>query len=1084
MGFPTQNALISTIVRADRDISVLVGSPLSMPDMQSAPGVPSVSGVLDILRERIRSVGLEPDYLKATREIKSDSAGYQAGFEFLRNWVSQDAVNEVVIQAVLKSRKDQHDPESNFDEFEKDNEGWYLPVGTKSLGEIIANHSKITGPVLTTNFDPLLSKAISKAGCRPFQTVLTSDGSLDQHRINDPDSRQVVHLHGYWHRSDTLHTPDQLSASRPNLKASLSRLLSKRMLLVVGYGGWDDIFIDALKDLMFDEGNPLDVMWAFFEKDEDIIKKRYKKLLESVEPARIRGRFRIYSGIDCNDFFKELLFELNGNFQEKNISENNIENSEFKKESCETKNPIEVESKDALAFHFDEVELTENDAKYNGELHFKKWDVRPSLSHQAVRVADQMQFLDALKNDRIVNVVADWGMGNDNFIASTLNSEDSGFSGASLYRIDLDNVNDREGFLNSSFEQLGTEIQQFITSTSRQEGKVVFILDGVQLSTNKNLRSEWQKTLSDLIAAFVDFSSNLQVILCSLQELDEVKAAKIHLSALDDADIKSYIKHGGVYQEPLSSNDLDIISRLSGGIPMRLDGVLEKLNFLSIDDLMEYETNSIIDIEDGEDIPTALKRAVYDLKNAETDHQKRSFYLLKVLSVLAYGETLANIKKFDNAKPFYPTHLIELNKLGLVDTISYDHEMPDISTAMDSVANSTKKIQTVSPLVAEYVLSQLDEKDIYKIVLRASDLTFGQSWRNNKIKLSSAAQIHIRQPIKPGPGNPYLLAKKLLRHSIENGIIREVQQAFNISYFYCSKLSEQNRYRDIITVASEILVLAKESSEISKIHELEFLLGNSYRMVGLFDKALVILEKVSEKIDEFAKNEWPRIYITLALLHDSLDDNVEALKFAKKAKEFSNREESIYFQASSLIMNSLEKNNLKGSLVALESEVRKKGGIIAANNIAFDLAKAESEKFKKIDIYDRIIGSSKDQYDIFKAVIYKASCLVALNKEDGLHPHEKRLLNSAYNYFYMQRMSALFNLSHKILWDIFEKRGDQRGLIKLFRYSSLIWRLQGDSIREHEYAKLLSKTDELLREQRTGAPHSRYALVRIRMLIN
>ena len=37
-----------------------------------------------------------------------------------------------------------------------------------------------------------------------------------------PKSINVVHLHGFWEDSDTLHTPKQLTTKRPQLKSSLS----------------------------------------------------------------------------------------------------------------------------------------------------------------------------------------------------------------------------------------------------------------------------------------------------------------------------------------------------------------------------------------------------------------------------------------------------------------------------------------------------------------------------------------------------------------------------------------------------------------------------------------------------------------------------------------------------------------------------------------------------------------------------------------------------------------------------------------------------------------------------------------------
>ena len=1066
MHLASQKALISAIVKAERDVSILVGSPLSMPDSQGSPGVPSVSGVLDILLERVNSENLEHEYSQETKGL-SDGERYQAGFQFLRSWVGQDAVNDVVRQAVLKSRNADSLENSSFEEIEKDQKGWYIPSGTKALGEIVANHQKFSGPVLTTNFDPLVSNAINKAGCNPFQTVLDTDGSFNQHRTIDPDSRQIIHLHGYWHNSDTLHTPDQLTAHRPNLKASLSDLLSKKTLLVIGYGGWDDIFIDALKNLMFDKNSTLEVLWAFFEKEERIVETKYKKLLDSVQPAHMRGRFRAYGGIDCNKFFNELLLELNA----KKVGGNQLIKI--------TEDDPDTEKNTDTSFNHQEDPLG------SGEIsQFKKWNNVTTHSHQVIRVTEQIQFLDALKKDRIVNVVAGWGMGDKNFITAALKSEGSSFSEAGLYRLDLDNTNDKEGFLSSASEQLGSEIQHFITSISKVKGKVILLLDGIEINTDKHLQTKWQKTLSELASTFVEFADNLQIILCSIHDLEEIKCTKIHLYELDDADINSYIKdHRDKYQEPLEGDDLEAISRLSSGIPKRLDRILSDLRVLSISDLIEHDTPSSLEKDDNESVPTALKRTIDELKNAETEKQRRSFYLLQVLSVLAYGETFSNIKRFDHRKPFYPENLIDLHQLGLVEATSFSRNSPNISVN-DSLKNrQSQKLQTVSPLVAEYVLSHISNNEVHKIVLRASELTFGQDWRNNKIKLSSAALTHIKEPMKPGPGNPHLLAKKLLRQSIEQGVSREVHQAFNISLTYCNKLLDEDRYRDVVSVATETLILANETSEVLPKAQLGSSLGKALRMIKSNDKALEVLERTFDNMDDLTKNEKGFVCLNLALLHESLGDKSAARKAARDAQDYFHKDSSGQLQAENIIISSLEKNDSVDKLKNLESKARKSNSVSVANNISLDLAELETDHEKKISYYDRVTKSEGDSYTAYRAIVRKASYLIKAKKANDLHLHERRLLSSAYNYLYMQRMPHLFNSAHYALWFFYDRERNYDALTNLFRYSSLIWRLQGNTDKEQKYAKQLDRVIEHANNKNPVRSHIDYALFRIKLLV-
>jgi hypothetical protein len=302
-----REALISALKVANKPVAYLVGSPFSCaPD---GKGVPNISQMLDLVREVVEEE--QPlEIANFEKEIagKTGDQAYQLAMGWLQAYVNQDAVNTVVRRAVLQSCLDisavgdPGNPSTDGDPVH-----WYFPPGTKSLATLVSSSNlSYQGPILTTNFDPLLSVAIRAAGKRPNRRVLDADGSLPRDIENEADERSVLHLHGYWRSSDTLHTPTQLKSTRPKLKASLQRLLRKHLLVVVAYGGWDDVFTNALADLLHDDQAELDVLWCFHEMDSEVILGKNKQLLESVAPAIARGRFRGYRGIDCHTIFSDL----------------------------------------------------------------------------------------------------------------------------------------------------------------------------------------------------------------------------------------------------------------------------------------------------------------------------------------------------------------------------------------------------------------------------------------------------------------------------------------------------------------------------------------------------------------------------------------------------------------------------------------------------------------------------------------------------------------------------------------------------------------------------------------------------------
>ena len=183
---------------------------------------------------------------------------------------------------------------------------WHIPAGVRHLALLVcADRGRFPGPILTTNFDPLLSLAIEMAGGRSRLRVVQSDGSL-AHDVKMLGVIDVVHLHGYWRNSDTLHTPTQLTAPRPRLKSSLQQLLKQRTVLVAAYGGWDDVFARALAEVAADDDSQVNVLWCFRETHVEDVERKYKPLLERVAPAVIRGRFLCYGGIDCHSIFAEI----------------------------------------------------------------------------------------------------------------------------------------------------------------------------------------------------------------------------------------------------------------------------------------------------------------------------------------------------------------------------------------------------------------------------------------------------------------------------------------------------------------------------------------------------------------------------------------------------------------------------------------------------------------------------------------------------------------------------------------------------------------------------------------------------------
>jgi len=93
---------------------------------------------------------------------------------------------------------------------------------------------------------------------------------------------------------------------------------------------------------------------------------------------------------------------------------------------------------------------------------------------------------------------------------------------------------------------------------------------------------------------------------------------------------------------------------------------------------------------------------------------------------------------------------------------------------------------------------------------------------------------------------------------------------------------------------------------------------------------------------------------------------------------------------------------------------------------------------------------------------------------------DKSNLIAAYHYLFGERLPDLFDRCHTVLWNLFESAGETENLFSLFRHSSLIWRLRGESAKETEYLRKLARYAQsvILQDVRKLSREVAYYLVR------
>jgi hypothetical protein len=302
--------LSTGLSRRPQEVIFLVGAPLSSPMSSGLPGVPDVGGMIELIRSEFNAELAERIALEQELN-RSGERMYQTAFSFLQGRRGQQTANEIVCRAVLAARRadatlpsidftDQAAAEGVCRTLQADISWWHLNPGTAALGKLIAQFpNSFGGTLLTTNFDPLLEIAIRRAGGPVYKTVLHSDGNLGQ---TEASGCHVVHFHGFWLGTDTLHTARQLGQPRPHLRDSLRSLLRNKLVVACAYGGWDDVFTEALMDVVRDVNAYPEVIWTF----QSAAPIPGDHLIEQLDPGINRGRVNLYAGIDCNLFLPRL----------------------------------------------------------------------------------------------------------------------------------------------------------------------------------------------------------------------------------------------------------------------------------------------------------------------------------------------------------------------------------------------------------------------------------------------------------------------------------------------------------------------------------------------------------------------------------------------------------------------------------------------------------------------------------------------------------------------------------------------------------------------------------------------------------
>lgn len=670
-----------------------------------------------------------------------------------------------------------------------------------------------------------------------------------------------------------------------------------------------------------------------------------------------------------------------------------------------------------------------------------------SLASRNVRSVEKSVCSSALAEVSGCWVGAEWGAGFEGFISAL--QDNAAGTPSSTYRIDLAEYDGKEEFFVAIKQAFGVSFQTLCDALSAI-GPAYLILDDIPARQNPHeSKVDVAAEIEGIVEIIKQYCPDLKVLLHTRHLPPETSLPQVALKPLDEADLRTYVADHPNGGERLTNPDaISALFSHTDGMPARIDTALRDLELVTIDQLASINRD-LKRIEGvSSDVPIGVAKAVSDIAASEEPNKSRANRLLKALSAFPQGETLERIKRFDDKFPFYASQALELMSRSLITTSSV--------TVQTLGKDEPAKLLLVPRPVRDFVRDRIGEDELWQQTKRAATLYFGSKWAEGKIQPSLAARF--RDPIASAAelANASAIIVRLINEATDRGDKRARQSAWRIANTYIGELSAGNHYRNVVATV-DYLLAESDDAKGDALFRMKYHQGRCLRMLGKRERAYEVLKEVAEWS---APNSLRQsLLLSLAMTQQSLGKRDEAIETAKQAIKLGAKTVD-GLQARTIILEETADSDVRESaLLKHEATCRKKGAIVTANNIALQRVRfarrATPGVMKTLDVVLDSSAKDKDFYNGTRAIIKKAQ-LIADGGDQVTDVDKARLIN-AYQFLFNERLSNLFDDCHSALWTVFSNAAEVGNLLRLFRHSSLIWRLSGNADIEHRCLEKLAQ---------------------------
>ncbi len=724
--------------------------------------------------------------------------------------------------------------------------------------------------------------------------------------------------------------------------------------------------------------------------------------------------------------------------QEQGIGENNSFSWPLP-EICQSPSPRPVAA--PVTISVDEV--GKPDVRAAANIEKLRYHLQGGRAHLAVRRIEQQEARVVLGSQGMLWIGRDWGLGEDGFMWSVL--AENGEIEQPVFRLDFERFTKRDRYLGEFHAELGCSFEQLCEYLASLPAAIL-ILDGIPALGDGEVGTRpIEREIEELAQIVREFAPNACVALRGRPRLQHTRMPIIELHQFEEPDIADYVRAhelgGEAYARP------EAVAKMwqhSGGSPARLDAMLRDLEVTSLDDLMRAEPDYGTDIVDA-GVPPALVGTLGELLRSGVPAWERSYRLLEALTALPRGEQLDRMKRFLGVHPFFPNHARELASRGLIETVQ-------LSSIASGDAASIAKTLVVPRVVLDYVRNQMSPEHRREIDGLAMELYFGTKWRSGDIRRSPAGKRCLDPLCEPYEVlNACALVERAIVQARDDEDAVRLEAAIRVACAFGDVLYKGDHYLAATQLCERTIPLLSVEDYAQSIDALRYIFARSTRMLNRPEEAARAFQLIDTS--HLSKSQRRNMHLNLALICESTEDHLHAARWAAEVLK-GGKSDGLAIQAKSILAEQLSDPAARlTELATLEDRARKIKAFTAANNIALTRADYEVGALDKASAHlERVVGSADAAGDFnngAKAIIR----LTRLRQKAGLEQRGDQLsrLIRAYQHLHNERGRQPFNRAHETLWAAFNATGDHENMLRLFRHTSLIWRLRGDEALEDKF---------------------------------